>query len=301
MYNKDIVCNYILAKLATGGIDVNLSEVYVPGEIINGKDIRIQSQLTPTKLGKAVDFYTAALSKSGAPKHEVEPLGKKLKYILKVYESFTPDPFLVGVESFSNSSIKLSNIARTIFNSTADAMQDYINLMQVDGEVLIARFVLLKFWHSDFADFIDFIRASLNNQITDIADALWSINYALQKCYNFEYKRRINSELYLKMTFSADDWFENEAFMDSVTLTDGNHKLVRNDERLLRFFENASKGIKLPVTLNFNFFDKSDNQIVSFSTASYVTCVRRGRYLIEDYRDLVHKAFALFRSELVKA
>jgi len=298
MIDKEIVHNFILAKFSFIGIDLDLSEISVPDVIINGKNIRIQSQFKPTRLEKAVDVYIGALNKSGAPKHEVEPLEKKLKYMLKVYESFSPDPFMVSIESFHNSTINFDNIACKIFSLSNESSQEYFRLMQVDGEVLIARILLKKFWHSDFSDFIDFIRDSLNNQIKDIADALWSITLALKKCYNFEYKRRINSEFYLKVTFSAEDWFENERFMDLITFAVGNNELRRNDERILCFFENAAKGKILPVNVNFDFFDKSDNEFASYSTASFVTCVRRGRYQVADYSDLVHEAFDDFRCEL---
>lgn len=298
MIDKEIVHNFILAKFSFIGIDLDLSEISVPDVIINGKNIRIQSQFKPTRLEKAVDVYIGALNKSGAPKHEVEPLGKKLKYMLKVYETFSSDPFMVSVESFHNSTINLDNIACKIFSLSNVSSQEYFRLMQVDGEVLIARMLLKKFWHSDFCDFIDFIRESLNNQIKDIADALWSFTTALKKCYNFEYKRRINSDFYLKVTFSAEDWFENERFMDLITFAVGNNELRRNDERILCFFENAAKGKKLPVNVNFDFFDKSDNEFASYSTASYVTCVRRGRYQVVDYSDLVREAFDNFRCEL---
>ncbi len=298
MFDKQIVCNYIVAKYACAGIDLDLFEVNVPDEIINGKDIRIKSLFKPTRLDKAVDVYTGALRKSGAPKHEIFLLGNKLKYILKVYESYTTDPILVSIESFHNSSINLLNLARIIFRLSKDNPHEYTRLMQVDGEVLISRFVLEKFWHSDFADFIDFIRDSLNNQMKEIADALWAISYSLKKCYHYEYRRRINAAFNLKVTFSAEDWFEYERFLDFITLTDGTNELRRNDERILCFFEKAAKGKNLPVTVNFDFVDNSGNEITSYSTASYVTSVRRGRFQVVDYRDLVREAFDDFRSEL---
>lgn len=64
------------------------------------------------------------------------------------------------------------------------------------------------------------------------------------------------------------------------------------------FLRKTAKGKNLPVTVNFDFFDNSGNEITLYSTASYVTSVRRGRYQVVDYRDLVREALDDFRSEL---
>ncbi|HHA5278102.1 TPA: hypothetical protein ACOM2F_003526, partial [Escherichia coli] len=51
-------------------------------------------------------------------------------------------------------------------NSSTDAIRNlYLDKMKVDGKVLVAKFALKQFFHSDFGDFISFVEKRITMKL----------------------------------------------------------------------------------------------------------------------------------------
>lgn len=136
-----------------------------------------------------LDLYISELIKHNASYSDSILLKQKIIYFLGVFKNF--GFFTFDIRGYSNtlSPVKVIDIVSMIINdceelskanSSTDAIRNlYLDKMKVDGKVLVAKFALKQFFHSDFGDFISFVEKRITDCLNETLRIINLLNMAL--------------------------------------------------------------------------------------------------------------------------
>lgn len=299
MFNITLVRNYILAELAHIGMELDDEGVSYSVSHCQGDYVELVQYILPNQLQKAVFLYIEYLMVNGTEKSEAILLGRKLQYFLKVYEENATDRICVTASNYGSCNIDAWNITEDILHDALHAPEHYNCHMEINGEVLISRLVLKRFWDHEFIGFLEFIADMLRSAMVDAYNTLSEISMAQYDCNEYVYKRKINSELFIEISYQSDDDLDDlDVYMVDVTLPNGEVVQRRNDEGLISFYHGAAIHQNLPVTAYIKFKDKFDCEVFSTAMGTYVTKGKGDMYHMADHREIIHQAMSEFRSDM---
>ena len=299
MFNTNLVSNYILAELSHIGIELECKGINYSVSHCQGDHVSIDQDIHSYQLEKCVKAYSDYLVNNGTDKLEVELLSRKLHYILNVYPENTSEYIHVKASNYGSCNVEVCNIVEDILADSLNDPEHYNLVMETGGEVLISRLVLQRFWDHEFMGLIQFITDQLSSALVDSYRTLSNISMANYDCTEYVYKRKINSELSIQVSYASDDDRDDiDAFMDDETLPNGKVVQCRNDERLKSFYHDAAKHQDLPVIVYIKILDEFDSELFSTATGTYVSKGKGDKYHMADHREIIHQALSDFRAEM---
>lgn len=299
MFNTTLVYNYILAELAHIGMELECEGISYSVSHCQGDHVSIEQSIYAVQLDKGVDLYIDYLLANSTDKLEAELLARKLKYMLKVYHENTSERIPVIASNYYSCVVDVWDITEDILSDSVDDIEKYNHAMEAGGEVLISRFVLKRFWDHEFMGFIEFICDTLSSSMCDAYNTLSDISMAQYDFNEYVYKRKINSELSIEITYESDnDRDDMDAYMEDVTLPNGKVVQRRYDEGLKLFYHGAAEGQDLPVTAFIKIKDENDCELFGAATGTYVTKGKGDRYHMADHREIIHQVLSDFRAEM---
>ncbi|MDU1983730.1 MAG: hypothetical protein E6733_01260 [Streptococcus parasanguinis] len=299
MFNTTLVCNYILAELAHIGMELECEGLHYSVSHCQGDHVSLDQDIYAYQLEKGVDLYIDYLLAHSTDKMEAGLLSRKLKYLLEVYHANASDRIRVTASNYGSCNVDVWNITEDILAESLNDPEQYNVAMDAGGEVLISRLVLKRFWDHEFMGFIEFISDALSSSMCDAYNTLSDISMAQYDLSEYVYKRKINSELCIEITYESDnDRDDMDAYMEDVTLPNGKVLQRRYDEGLKLFYHGATKGQDLPVIVFIKIKDENDCEIFGAASGTYVTKGKGGRYHMADHREIIHEVLSDFRAEM---
>ncbi|EIA2079769.1 hypothetical protein K5P46_004447, partial [Escherichia coli] len=166
MFNESDDKNFVSAMLKCQlGLNISQEDITIYDKENHFEQLSFKANVALDDLLFYLDLYISELIKHNAPYSETEVLRTKIKYFLKVYEKSGFQNIRIRGYHNAHSTIDIVDIASLILaGSVPESEHDsidpvlrkeiYQNRMSVEGKVLIARFALKQFFHSDFGDFI---------------------------------------------------------------------------------------------------------------------------------------------------
>ena len=113
----------------------------------------------------------------------------------------------ISGKHFATSRFEYDDVCSEVLSMSNDVSQskgydrdEYNRLMQVDGQVMIARFALQQFWDTHFIGLITFVSESITSSLYKAYETFSDISLACYKLSEYSYSRSINSELTLNIS-----------------------------------------------------------------------------------------------------
>lgn len=199
-----------------------------------------------------LDLYISELVKHNASYSDSILLKQKISYFFEVFKNFGFRTFDMRGYSNTLSPVKVIDIVSMIINdceglskenSSADAIRNlYLDKMNVDGRVLVAKFALKQFFHSDFGDFISFVEKEITVCLNETLRIIKSVEHAFVRVGQHKIKRRINDGLKLSIDFSTDEYPANmpDVYIKFTETNDGNGALYCDNDALIALYTNVA-------------------------------------------------------------
>ncbi|MGV7963786.1 hypothetical protein QPK13_22795 [Photorhabdus tasmaniensis] len=168
----------------------------------------------------------------------------------------------------------------------------YRNRMKVDGKVLIARFAIKQFFHSDFGDFIYEFEKKITECLSNAFQTIRAVKESFKRSEQYQYQRRVNDELVMHIELNADEYPANMpdqyiGFKETEVSTG----VFRDDEKLVRIYTDVSSGIDVPVMMHIRFTSTGGGILCESSHGTYASRTAGGRVKICDRTELIREAF----------
>lgn len=255
-----------------------------------------------------LDLYISELVKHNASYSDSILLKQKISYFFEVFKNFGFRTFDMRGYSNTLSPVKVIDIVSMIINdceelskenSSADAIRNlYLDKMNVDGRVLVAKFALKQFFHSDFGDFISFVEKEITVCLNETLRIIKSVEHAFVRVGQHKIKRRINDGLKLSIDFSTDEYPANmpDVYIKFTETNDGNGALYCDNDALIALYTNVASLTNVPVMMEVTLIDKRERVICESSHSTYVSLDSHGRYKVIDRTLLINEAFEDFRN-----
>lgn len=255
-----------------------------------------------------LDLYIAELINHNASYSESILLKQKILYFLEVFKNFGFCTF--DMRGFSNclSPVKVIDIVSMILNdceelskansSSGSIRNLYLDKMKVDGKVLVARFALRQFFHSDFGDFISFVEKRITVCLQETLRIIKAVEHAFERVGQHKINRRINDDLKLCIDFNTDEYPANmpDTYLKFNDTFDGNGALYCDNDALISLYTDVASIINVPVMMEVSLINKRGRVVCNSSHSTYVSLESNDRYTVTDRTLLITEAFDDFRN-----
>ncbi|MGS0066369.1 hypothetical protein ACUOJY_29875, partial [Escherichia coli] len=122
------------------------------------------------ELKNVVDLYVDSISENEIEALNRESLKSRLCYFLEVFDAVSGQYLEISGKHFATSRFEYDDVCSEVLSMSNDVSQskgydrdEYNRLMQVDGQVMIARFALQQFWDTHFIGLITFVSESITS------------------------------------------------------------------------------------------------------------------------------------------
>ncbi|ENR9964145.1 hypothetical protein ACEXTD_003135 [Salmonella enterica] len=308
MFNESDDVNFVCAMLKKQlGLTVSQEDIKLFDKSNFFEQLSFKTEVVPEDLLFYLDSYIEELIKHNAPYSETEVLRNKIKYFLKVYEKSGFQKIHIRGYHNAHSTMKIADIVTQILSASEPLShyddfqlrlrkEIYQNSMRVDGKVLIARYALKQFFHSDFGDFIYEFEKKISECLNNSLQMIKSVKDSFNRLGQYQYHRRVNHELMLHLELNTDGY---PACMPDLYIgfeeSERTTGVYCDDEKLISLYTYASSGEGLPVTMNVRFTG-SDGRVVGESSYGTFSSVEAcGRVKIIDRVVLIHEAIEELR------
>lgn len=255
-----------------------------------------------------LDLYISELIKHNASYSDSILLKQKIIYFLGVFKNF--GFFTFDIRGYSNtlSPVKVIDIVSMIINdceelskanSSTDAIRNlYLDKMKVDGKVLVAKFALKQFFHSDFGDFISFVEKRITDCLNETLRIIKAVEHGFVRVGQHKINRRINDDLKLCIDFNTDDYPANmpDIYIKFNDTFDGNGALYCDNDALISLYTDVASIINVPVMMEVRLINKRGRVVCDSSHSTYVSLESNDRYRVTDRTLLITEAFDDFRN-----
>lgn len=305
MFNYDDMKNYVRAELGGMGIDFDEADIIASVCHTQGDEVSLSCKLKGSDLIDAVDIYIGTLSACTPLSAEHSALSKKIKSLLSAYDNLAYEEIIIEGKHYASSLVEFEPVVDEILAHSADVTQrsgfdlrTYNQLMEVNGEVHIARFALQKFWDTEFEAFVEYLQDLLTESLYRAYATFSSISMAIYGLSEYEYSRRINDGLTLNITLmdETDSFGYDDCYMDEVTLPNGKVIQKRNNETIINIFNSAADESSLPAVMRILFTDENGDEVYSSYSGMYVSKEKNGMLKIADRTSLLSEAFHELRN-----
>lgn len=304
MFNESDDKNFVSAMLKNQlGLNINQEDITLYDKENHFEQLSFKANVAIDDLLLYLDSYISELIKHNAPYSETEVLRTKIKYFLKVYEKSGFQSIRIRGYHNAHSTINVVDVASLILagsvpESEHDALRKeiYQNRMSVDGKVLIARFALKQFFHSDFGDFIYEFEKNISECLNISLQVIKSVKDSFNRLGQYQYQRPVNDELTLNLELNTDEY---PACMPDLYIgfkeSDGTTGVYRDDEKLIHLYTCVSSGKDVPVMMNVRFTGIDGSVLCESSHGTFCSVGPTGRVQICDRVALVHEAIEELR------
>lgn len=308
MFNESDDVNFVCAMLKKQlGLTVSQQDIKLFDKSNFFEQLTFKTEVVPDDLLLYLDSYIEELIKHKAPYSETEVLRNKIQYFLKVYENSSFKK--IQIRGFHNerSAIKIVDVATLILSASKplphyDAFQlqlrkeIYQNRMRVDGKVLIARYALKQFFHSDFGDFISEFEKKISECLNNALQMIKSVKASFNRFGQYQYQRRVNDELTLHLELNTDQY---PVCMPDLYIgfkeSEGTTGVYCDDEKLISLYTSVSSGDDVPVMMNVRFTGSDGSVMCESSHGTFSSVSACGRVKICDRGVLLHEAIEELR------
>lgn len=254
-----------------------------------------------------LDLYISELIKHDASYSDSVLLKQKIIYFLEVYKNFGFCTFDLHGYSNTLSQVKVIDIVSMIFYDceelskakfSSEAIRNlYLDKMKVDGKVLVAKFALKQFFHSDFYDFISFVEKEITVCLNETLRIINAVEHAFRHVGQHKINRRINDDLQLCIDLNTEKYPANmpDVYIKFNDTNGGNGALYCDSDALISLYTNVASLTNVPVMMEVTMTDKRGRVICDSSHATFVSLDTHGRYKIIDRTLLIAEAFEDFR------
>ncbi|EMV8788379.1 hypothetical protein AADS61_002864, partial [Escherichia coli] len=218
MFNESDDKNFVSAMLKCQlGLNISQEDITIYDKENHFEQLSFKANVALDDLLFYLDLYISELIKHNAPYSETEVLRTKIKYFLKVYEKSGFQNIRIRGYHNAHSTIDIVDIASLILaGSVPESEHDsidpvlrkeiYQNRMSVEGKVLIARFALKQFFHSDFGDFILEFEKSISKCLNTSLQIIKSVKNSFNRLGQYQYQRRVKDDLTLHLDLNTDEY-----------------------------------------------------------------------------------------------
>ncbi|EFR0233212.1 hypothetical protein HZM05_002774 [Salmonella enterica] len=327
--------NYVRAVLAGTGIDFDETEMFISVSHCQGDEVSFSCSISASELRESVDHYVDTLNDTQLAGLDANTLKKRLVYFLEVFDQVSGQYMDISGKHYATSRFEYDDVCSDVLSISADSTQpggydreEYKRLMEVDGQVLIARFALEQFWNTHFIGLINYVSNEITSGLYEAYRTFSDIIMAAYTFSEYSYSRRINDELSLHISLQEDDLDEqlSDCYMDEITLpsegelsphisiqdndldeqlTDchmdetslpsGKVVLRRNNESIIDIYESYAAKSYFHMIACARVLDQDGEVITELYQGVNVSELASGRIKIHDRQDLIYEVFANLR------
>ncbi|EEQ5120465.1 hypothetical protein GOP32_004851, partial [Escherichia coli] len=166
------------------------------------------------------------------------------------------------------------------------------------GKVLVAKFALKQFFHSDFGDFISFVEKRITDCLNETLRIIKAVEHGFVRVGQHKINRRINDDLKLCIDFNTDDYPANmpDIYIKFNDTFDGNGALYCDNDALISLYTDVASIINVPVMMEVRLINKRGRVVCDSSHSTYVSLESNDRYRVTDRTLLITEAFDDFRN-----
>ncbi|HFV9916534.1 TPA: hypothetical protein ACIAQY_004702, partial [Salmonella enterica subsp. diarizonae serovar 61:l,v:z35] len=296
--------NYVRAVLAGTGIDFDETEMFISVSHCQGDEVSFSCSISASELRESVDHYVDTLNDTQLAGLDTNTLKKRLVYFLEVFDQVSGQYMDISGKHFATSRFEYDDVCSDVLSISADSTQpggydreEYKRLMEVDGQVLIARFALEQFWNTHFIGLINYVSDEITSGLYEAYRTFSDIIMAAYTFSEYSYSRRINDELSLHISLQEDDWDEqlSDCYMDETTLPSGKVVLRRNNESIISIYESYAAKSYFHMVACARVLDQDGEVVTELYQGVNVSELASGRIKIHDRQDLIYEVFANLR------
>ncbi|EIX6331326.1 hypothetical protein MKT93_004456, partial [Salmonella enterica subsp. enterica] len=250
------------------GLNVSADDITVQLSDTSFDKVTFDYDVDIDNLNCMLDLYISELIKHNASYSDSILLKQKIIYFLGVFKNF--GFFTFDIRGYSNtlSPVKVIDIVSMIINdceelskanSSTDAIRNlYLDKMKVDGKVLVAKFALKQFFHSDFGDFISFVEKRITDCLNETLRIIKAVEHGFVRVGQHKINRRINDDLKLCIDFNTDDYPANmpDIYIKFNDTFDGNGALYCDNDALISLYTDVASIINVPVMMEVRLINK---------------------------------------------
>lgn len=251
-----------------------------------------------------MDHYVDTLNDTQLAGLDANTLKKRLVYFLEVFDQVSGQYMDISGKHYATSRFEYDDVCSDVLSISADSTQpggydreEYKRLMEVDGQVLIARFALEQFWNTHFIGLINYVSDEITSGLYEAYRTFSDIIMAAYTFSEYSYSRRINDELSLHISLQEDDLDEqlSDCYMDEITLPSGKVVLRRNNESIIGIYESYAAKSYFHMVACARVLDQDGEVITELYQGVNVSELACGRIKIHDRQDLIYEVFANLR------
>ncbi|EKA1638940.1 hypothetical protein OJ405_002431 [Salmonella enterica] len=296
--------NYVRAVLAGTGIDFDETEMFISVSHCQGDEVSFSCSISASELRESVDHYVDTLNDTQLAGLDANTLKKRLVYFLEVFDQVSGQYMDISGKHYATSRFEYDDVCSDVLSISADSTQpggydreEYKRRMEVDGQVLIARFALEQFWNTHFIGLINYVSDEITSGLYEAYRTFSDIIMAAYTFSEYSYSRRINDELSLHISLQEDDLDEqlSDCYMDEITLPSGKVVLRRNNESIIGIYESYAAKSYFHMVACARVLDQDGEVITELYQGVNVSELACGRIKIHDRQDLIYEVFANLR------
>lgn len=295
---------HVRAVLAGIGIDFDETEMFISVSHCQSDEVSFTCSISASELRESAGHYVDTLNDTQLAGLDADALKKRLVYFLEVFDLVSGQYLDISGKHFATSRFEYDDVCSEILSNSADSAQpggydreEYKRLMEVDGQVLIARFALEKFWDTHFIGLINYVSDEITSGLYEVYRTFSDINMAGYTFSEYSYTRRITDELSLHISLKEDDFEEQltDCYMDETTLPSGKVVLRRNNESIIGIYEGYASKSYFPMVANVRVLDTDGEVVTELYQGVNVSELAGGRIKIHDRQELISEVFANLR------
>jgi len=296
--------NYVRAVLAGIGIDFDETEMLINVSHCQSDEVSFSCSISASELRQSVAHYVDTLNDTQLDGLDSNTLKKRLVYFLDVFDQVSGQYLDISGKHYATSRFEYDDVCSDILSISSDNTRpggydrdEYKRLMGVDGQVLIARFALEKFWNTHFLGLINYVSDEITSGLYDAYRTFCDINMAGYTFSEYSYSRRINDELSLHISLEESDCNDQlgDCYMDEITLPSGKVVLRRNNDSILSIFESYAEKSYFPMVAHVRVLEEDGEVITELSQGVNASELAGGRVKIHDRQYLINEVFANLR------
>lgn len=296
--------NYVRAVLADIGIDFDETEIHINVSHCQGDEVSFSCSISASELRQSVDHYAETLNATQLDGLDANTLKKRLVYFLEVFDQVSGQYLDISGKHYATSRFEYDDVCCDILSLSADSTQpggydreEYKKLMEVDGQVLIARFALEQFWNTHFIGLINYVSDEITSGLHDAYRTFSDISMAAYTFSEYSYSRRITDELSLHISLQEDDFDDQltDCYMDETTLPSGKVVLRRNNESIIDIYESYAAKSYFHMVAHVRVLDQDGEVVNELYQGVNVSELTGGRVKIHDRQDLIYEVFSTLR------
>lgn len=301
--------NYVRAVLAGIGIDFDETQMIINVSHCQGDEVSFSCSISASELRQSVDHYVDTLNDTQLDGLEAYTLKKRLAYFLEVFDQVSGQYLDIAGKHYATSRFEYDDVCSDVLSLSADSTQpggydreEYKRLMEVDGQVLIARFALELFWNTHFIGLINYVSDEITSRLYEAYRTFSDISMAAYTFSDYSYSRRISDELSLHISLQEDDFEDQltDCYMDETTLPSGKVVLRRNNESIIDIYESYAAKSYFHMVACVRVLDLDGEVVTELYQGVNVSELAGGRIKIHDRQDLIYEVFTNLR-ELIPA